>query len=63
MNHTMDLLTSGLPHTWTCNERTDDSDLETDYALGRGWKFFLGGKRRVGRGYKVIVLESLKLRR
>lgn len=49
----MDLLTSDLPHIWTCNERKDDLDLR-QAVLWTGSPF-LGGKRRGGKGYKVRV--------
>lgn len=41
MNYTKDLLTSGLPHTWTCNERTDHLDFETGCSRGRAGSPFL----------------------
>lgn len=41
MNYTTDLLTSGLPHTWTCNERTDHLDFETGCSWGRAGSPFL----------------------
>lgn len=41
MNDTMDLLTSGLPHTWTCNERTDHLDFETGCSRCRAGSPFL----------------------